>query len=265
MDLPGKQRQQVQIGEIAQICHAITGNRTTSSLPAKVAVLPQLVDRSSINSMLDILCGYDNYDKDPDTVDGMPTYEIYLDSPDLLQHTDTIKVLDRDPMEKKKRKKLRQSLRNITDAILAQLITPFVRSHYPKVRQRKFMEDRWCTPRFSLIRRYCYPMERISHAPHRDGHALVTVVVSLSDYGSEYRRGLYVMTTLNNTQHSQSSSRRHFLRLGVMPSCTDPICYMVCRFTRSRTTATMMNKHLLRHPASQQRNDGLGFYGIETQ
>lgn len=39
--------------------------------------------------------------------------------------------------------------------------------------------------------------ERISHAPHHDGHSFVTVVVSLSDYGTEYRGGLYVASKFN--------------------------------------------------------------------
>ncbi len=39
--------------------------------------------------------------------------------------------------------------------------------------------------------------ERISHAPHHDGHSFATVVVSLSDYGTEYRGGLYVASKFN--------------------------------------------------------------------
>lgn len=46
--------------------------------------------------------------------------------------------------------------------------------------------------------------ERISHAPHHDGHSYVTVVVSLSDYGTEYKGGLYVASEFN---------RRYFLAL----------------------------------------------------
>ena len=41
---------------------------------------------------------------------------------------------------------------------------------------------RECTPCYSLVRRY-RKGERRSHAMHYDGHAAVTVVVSLSDYG----------------------------------------------------------------------------------
>ncbi len=46
--------------------------------------------------------------------------------------------------------------------------------------------------------------ERISHAPHHDGHAFATVVISLSDYGTEYRGGLYVASKFN---------QRYFLAL----------------------------------------------------
>jgi hypothetical protein len=53
---------------------------------------------------------------------------------------------------------------------------------------------RECSPCYSLVRRY-RPFERTTHAMHHDGHALVTVVVSLSDYGDEYTGGLFVSDT----------------------------------------------------------------------
>jgi hypothetical protein len=73
--------------------------------------------------------------------------------------------------------------------ILDERITPYVREHFPETCNKD--PESACTPCYSLVRRY-RPGERRSHETHRDGHALVTVVVSLSDYGSEYRGGIYV-------------------------------------------------------------------------
>ncbi len=56
---------------------------------------------------------------------------------------------------------------------------------------------------YSLVRRY--RQYRTSHDMHYDGHALVTVVVSLSDYGTDYTGGLYVATS--------RGSARTFLKL----------------------------------------------------
>ena len=70
-------------------------------------------------------------------------------------------------------------------------------------RTRRRPSDRTCTPCYSLLRRY-QPFERVNHAVHHDGHALATVVVSLSDYGTEYTGGLFV---------SASRHGRRFLRL----------------------------------------------------
>ena len=47
------------------------------------------------------------------------------------------------------------------------------------------------TPCYSLIRRY-KEGERRSHETHYDQHAIVTVVVSLADFETEYTGGLYV-------------------------------------------------------------------------
>jgi len=79
------------------------------------------------------------------------------------------------------------------DPVLSERITPYIRQRFPDVCGPDVTDDRQCTPCYSLIRRY-RSGERQSHASHHDGHALVTAVISLSDYGSEYRGGLYVAT-----------------------------------------------------------------------
>jgi len=89
------------------------------------------------------------------------------------------------------RTELRRKLHERLDPILEGIITPFVRSQYPE--QCMKGAGRNCFPCYSLIRRY-RAGDRVSHATHTDGHALVTVVVSFSDYNREYTGGVYVST-----------------------------------------------------------------------
>ena len=98
---------------------------------------------------------------------------------------------DGSAQERALRLPLRAALMRIMGPILDERITPLVRQRYPAVCQKS--SARSCTPCYSLVRRY-RPGERRSHACHHDGHALVTVVVSLSDWGREYKGGLYVAT-----------------------------------------------------------------------
>jgi TPR repeat protein len=186
-DLPVGRTQLVAQGIVNQI-----HKPNSTSVDAKVSVLPSLVDRNSVNKMLDLLRNHSTFDQDPDSVDAMPTYELFIDSPDL--HSGMagggMKVLDSDPTSLAQRRALRKQIMSITKPLLEERITPFVQSRYPEACAGKG-HMRNCTPCYSLIRRYKHG-ERQSHAIHHDGHALVTVVVSLSDYGSEYRGGLYV-------------------------------------------------------------------------
>jgi len=123
------------------------------------------------------------FDNDPDSVDGMSTYELYVESPNIDKHS--INNMKFDNLDS--RKKLRKQLRKIMNPIIKNRITPYVRKLYSKSNN----PDRLCTPYSSFIRRY-NKNERLHHATHRDGHAFATVVISLSDYGKEYRGGLYV-------------------------------------------------------------------------
>ena len=124
------------------------------------------------------------FDSDPDSVDGMPTYELYIQSPDINKNRTNMKL---DHLEN--RKELRQKLQKIMNPIIEERINPYVRSLYSKNAD----PSRLCTPCYSFIRRY-KKGERRSHETHRDGHAFVTVVISLADYETEYKGGLYVAT-----------------------------------------------------------------------
>lgn len=126
MALPGIPSQVVRLGSVTQI------NQVDSAAPATIAVLPKIVDKGSVRSLQNLLRAYKDYDQDPDTVDGMATYEMFVQSPDLGA-SDSMKVLDRDPAGLPERTRLRRKLRAILDPILNERITPFVWQQYPLV------------------------------------------------------------------------------------------------------------------------------------
>lgn len=164
--------------------------------------LPAIIPREIIASVLDLLSGPKPgstslpLDEDPDTVDGMPTQEIFLDN-DGLRRGETSKAGQ--PEDLPRRKALRSSIRKLLDPILYDKITPYIRQRFSELCGNE-ITGRACTPCYSLIRRY-RAGQRISHAPHHDGHSFVTVVVSLSDYGREYRGGLYVASQFHQRNY----------------------------------------------------------------
>ena len=212
--LPGKEEPQVvQSGTIQQInpiTNQLNRQSTIPSSSTEIVYLPQIVDSVSVQKTLHLLRSYSDLDEDPDTVDGMTTHEIFVDSPDIrYRHVQgasdppleqSIKIRDTDPRSLPKRTLLRKRLQTILQPILKDRITPFVQMNYPNVcPQTENNSDRSCTPCFSLIRRY-RSGERQSHGTHYDGHALITVVVSLSNYGTDYTGGLYVSTGYGQRQ-----------------------------------------------------------------
>jgi TPR repeat protein len=212
--LPGKPDPQlVQLGIIQQINqirveesknHAIFKSSSSSS---EIAYLPQIVDSSNVERILQLLRSYPDLDEDPDTVDGMTTHEIFVDNPEIRRRLLTndplleqsIKARDTDPVALPERTRLRAELQEILLPILQERITPFVQRHYPNVCPQSENSNRACTPCYSLIRRY-RSGERQSHGTHYDGHAVITVVVSLSNYGTDYTGGLYVSTGYGQRQ-----------------------------------------------------------------
>jgi len=153
--------------------------------------LPQLVDSLSVEKMLGILKSFPHeLDQLPDSVDGMPSYEMFIKSKDpLTQETPDIA---------KERHDIKQQLDDIINPLIEDRITPLVRQLYPDVCNST--ETRECTVCSSLYRRY-QPNDRQSHATHYDNQAIATVVVSLSNYGTDYRGGLYVSTGHGQRQY----------------------------------------------------------------
>ena len=148
-------------------------------------------------------------DADPDTVDGMPTHEMFIDNLELRQGNPSKSSLDgskaRELAVMESRESIRRRLREIVDPILEERLTPYVRQRYPEIcggadSSKHEDDERACTPCFSLLRKYHHD-ERTSHSIHHDGHALVTIVVSLSVREADYNGGLYVATKSSQRQY----------------------------------------------------------------
>lgn len=129
----------------------------------------------------------------------MASHEIFVANDDLRAAERAV-AAGRDPEPSGKdgdattlaaRAPLRAKLRALMDPILAKRITPFIEQRYPNACGRGL--NRKCTPCYSLVRSYKSDA-RVSHQPHHDAHAVVTVVVSLADYVTDYSGGLYVAT-----------------------------------------------------------------------
>jgi hypothetical protein len=155
------------------------------------AVLPGIVTAAEVEAILRIANATfgGEFDADPDSVDGMASHEIFLDS-DELREGRTAGSLKGDATAegRAEREAMRRQLKEVTDPILSSRLTPFIRESFPDLCASP---GRLCTPCYSLVRRY-RPGERLSHQPHRDAHARVTAVVSLSVHGVDYRGGIYV-------------------------------------------------------------------------
>ena len=145
--------------------------------------LCKIMSLDEIKSILKLAKKVD-FDKDPDSVDGMCSHEFYIKSPDLSNEINGKYNFSANA------KNIRKELKNIINPIIETRINPYVRMLYSK----HVEPERQCTPCYCFIRRY-KPDERITHATHRDGHAYATVVISLSNYEEEYRGGIYVATS----------------------------------------------------------------------
>ena len=149
--------------------------------PSEVAAIRAVVDSPAAPA----------FDGDPDSVDGIKSHEIFVDNDDLRARDRGEPVRhqwgkDSDPAAFDERRKFRRELSKILDPILAERLTPYVNERYAA------QCGGHCSPCYSLIRRY-EPEARTTHEPHHDAHSLVTVVVSLADYGSEYTGGIYLV------------------------------------------------------------------------
>jgi hypothetical protein len=153
-----------------------------------LALVPGLLRRSEVAAILALVNDTAlPLDTDPDSVDGMPSHEFFMNS---KGKEDTEGTEDSDPVIRSRRQPVRDALQALVQPIIEERILPFVVHRYPEFCATG-LPKRVCRPCTSLIRRY-HPGDRMRHNVHRDGEALVTMVISLSDYEREYRGGLYV-------------------------------------------------------------------------
>ena len=149
-----------QVGQINRVAASSQPDRL--AFAASVSHVKHLVDVETVQQILQHLNHLPGpLDSDPDTVDGMPTYEIFVDSPDLGDRA-TTKRLDVDPSSVQARTGWRAALQQILQPVLHDRITPLVRHLYPEVCNTTHA-SRDCTPCFSLIRNYRHG-QRQSHA-----------------------------------------------------------------------------------------------------
>ena len=153
-------------------------------------VLPSLLSRKQVKQLRKLLKDT-TPDMDSDSVDKMPTLELVLERNGSIEQAMELPGKEdlRSPSIAKKRQLMRKRVAAITQPIMHERITPFVRARYPQLCGQS--AARACTPCHSIVRRYM-PGERRTHDMHFDLHAAVTVVVSLSDYGTEHRGGLQI-------------------------------------------------------------------------
>eukprot|EP01062_Namystynia_karyoxenos_P066186 TRINITY_DN60185_c0_g1_i1.p1 TRINITY_DN60185_c0_g1~~TRINITY_DN60185_c0_g1_i1.p1 ORF type:complete len:553 (+),score=155.51 TRINITY_DN60185_c0_g1_i1:92-1750(+) len=154
---------------------------------ADFSVYPSLLAPAEVLELRDTLPAV--FDADRDSVDGMPTHEFYLERNGSSARgvAEMGWKPDADEAVREERRPARDALERLLRPIIEQRIEPLVNERYPASCRGR------CTCCFSLVRRY-QADERTTHRMHFDIQALVTVVVSLSDYGSEYEGGIYVAT-----------------------------------------------------------------------
>ena len=188
VELPGAAAQPVSTGEIVW--------PPPMDLVPKLHVLPAVVRPEEVEAIRDLVGNTPlAFDSDPDTVDGMMSHEMFVSNPSSAPAARARRLAQarRRPAHLAARRPLREALEAIMQPILAERITPFVRQQYAANWKEGTPIGDWSTltPCYSLIRRY-KEGERRTHETHYDQHAIVTVVVSLADFETEYTGGLYV-------------------------------------------------------------------------
>ena len=149
-------------------------------------ILKSLLSRSEVSSLLTLLKQVDTFDLDLDTVDQAPTYEFYLEKNGHFKTIQSIpgKIESFNNQLHKKRLNVREKIAALVRPILQSKMMPLVKDQY----RDQCSECEVC---WSFVRRY-KDGERLDHGMHFDLQALVTVVVSLSDFGLDFSGGLYV-------------------------------------------------------------------------
>jgi TPR repeat protein/preprotein translocase subunit SecG len=202
--LPGSIMQQNIAAATNNAQNNDTPTTTTTSnkeFESKLYVLPDFMPRDTVKEILTLLRGHENMtiangyqsialNEDPDPVDAMTSQRIFLDddSNNRSPKQSTIEQIQ-----------LRQKLKLLMDPY-KDIMTLFLRKWYSN---KCGKDNRKCTPCYTFLRRY-RGGERRGNVPHHDSMSYISVVISLSDYDTEYQGGLYV---------SSKNSERNYIKL----------------------------------------------------
>uniref|UniRef100_A0A7S1B1W6 Fe2OG dioxygenase domain-containing protein n=1 Tax=Noctiluca scintillans TaxID=2966 RepID=A0A7S1B1W6_NOCSC len=149
---------------------------------AELVVLSSLLSHDEVSQLLRVVQA-EEFDEDTDSVDGLPTFEFYIEAHNSKGLARVEGKPDVDPDIFARRAGPRERLVEITAPIVERL-TPFINEQYPGCKGR-------CHVCHSLVRRYL-DGERRGHLMHFDIQALVTVVMGLNDHATDFTGGLFV-------------------------------------------------------------------------
>jgi TPR repeat protein len=181
---------------------AAQNNTKVNEFESKLYVLPQFMPRDTVKEILTLLRGHENMtianghqsialNEDPDPVDAMTSQRIFLEEDANANRSPKQSTLEQIQL----RKKLKLLMDPYKD-----IMTSFLRKWYSN---KCGKDNRKCTPCYTFLRRY-RGGERRGNVPHHDSMSFISVVISLSDYDTEYQGGLYV---------SSKNSERNYIKL----------------------------------------------------
>lgn len=164
----------------------------SSIAPATFSVHPGLVSPAEALELLALVRAVE-LDNDADSVDDLPTHELYLEKSGSFEAITTINGKpDARAATFAARLPTRTALAAIARPIVEERILPLVNARYSAACAVGGVAGR-CRVCHSLIRRY-HEGDRLSHPTHFDVQALVTAVIPLSTFATDFEGGLYVST-----------------------------------------------------------------------
>jgi hypothetical protein len=123
-----------------------------------VTLLPGLLSRDEVAALLSLLNSSrgPSWDTDPDSIDGMSTFELYLRDNEMAKgggqkEPNSLKG-DADPREFAARRPLREAVNKLLDPILDERVIPFVRHRLHTVCNAS--PERACRVCSSVVRKY---------------------------------------------------------------------------------------------------------------
>jgi hypothetical protein len=162
---------------------ALTWPNLPAAAPAAFAVLPALLSPPEVAALLRAVRD-EPLDTDADSVDALPTHELYLDRGGAAHD----KGAGAGAARRAARRGARAAAAAVAAPAIAARLAPFVNARFAGC-----AAGGGCVACHSLVRKYA-DGARLAHPTHFDIHAFATVVVSLGSAGVDFRGGLYVST-----------------------------------------------------------------------